>query len=44
MVRTINRIKTMREASKEGNKVEAGDYKNKMSVQAKEAMKDAYKS
>lgn len=38
----INRIQTMREASKEGNKVKADDYKNKMSVQLKEAMKGAY--
>lgn len=40
----INRIQTMREASKEGNKVKADHYKNKMSVQVKEAMKGAYKS
>lgn len=32
-------MKTMRQASKKGNKVEAGDYENKISVQGKEAMK-----
>lgn len=43
-MRASNRIKIMREASKKGNKVEAGDYKNKMSVQVKDAIKDAYES
>lgn len=43
-MRASNRIKIIREASKKGNKVEASDYKNKMSVQVKDAIKDAHDS
>ena len=34
----------MGKASKKGNKVGAGDHRNKMSVQVKEAMEDAHKA
>ena len=43
-MKTTDRIKTVGKASKKGNKVGAGDHRNKMSVQVKEAVEDAHKA